>query len=226
MPSEDCRFSAFLYRYRGYILGAIAVALVCAPPSLFPNDFFSGAFDVCELGMDNCSLGILVAVVLYVASALLRVRSRQFIGEHTRGSVHAAEVLVTCGPYSRMRHPLYVSNTGFALGVAFFHLGVSLWIVPFMLVVVAFEIELSRIEDLFLERKFGDMWRAWASKTPAFLPRPCALRSSRDLSCGASCNALVPRTFWQAFFADSSTWLWLLFCNLLLVLRKVAFFYV
>ena len=205
MPSAGLQFSSFLYRFRGYSLGVIAVVLVLFPPSLFPNKYC----------INDCIAGIFIAVPVYVASMFLRVRSRQFIGEHTRGSVHAADVLVTCGPYSLVRHPLYVSNTGFALGIAFFHLGISVWVVPFMSVVIAFEIMLSRIEDRFLEQKFGGTWRAWALKTPAFWPR-----------LGRSSPVLPQRTFWQAFFADSSTWLWLLFCNLLLVLRKLAVLYV
>lgn len=205
MPSEKFDVSALLYRFRGTILGIIAIALVVAPPSLFPEKFY----------INDCVAGILTALPLYILSAFLRVQSRRYIGEHTRGKVHAAETLVTCGPYSRVRHPLYVSNTGFALGIAFFHLGLSPWVVPFVFVVVAFEKALSRIEDRFLERKFGDVWRAWALKTPAFLPR-----------LGESKHVPPQRTFWQAFFADSSTWLWLLFCNLLLVLRKVMVFYV
>ena len=211
MPEARKKFSALLYRFRGYILGVIAVALVVAPPSVFPIDFEKNNFQI-----NDCVVGVLIAILLYLLSAFLRVRSRQFIGEHTRGHVHAAESLVTCGPYSCVRHPLYVSNTGFALGLALFHLGVSLWVVPFVFVVVAFEKALSRIEDRFLERKFGDVWRAWALKTPAFFPR---FRSD-------SKHASAQRTFWQAFFADSSTWLWLFFCNLLLLLRKVAVFYV
>ena len=205
MPDAENKFSALLYRFRGYILGLIAVSLVLVPPRI-----------------NGCAIGIVIAVALYAASAFLRVRTRQFIGEHTRGSVHAADALVTCGAYARVRHPLYISNTGFALGIAFFHLGVSLWVLPFMLVVVAFEIALSRIEDRFLERKFGDVWREWACETPAFFPWP-------RVSCGLardSKHVLPQKSFWQAFFADSSTWLWLLFCNLLLVLRKVAVFYV
>jgi protein-S-isoprenylcysteine O-methyltransferase Ste14 len=205
MPSEKFDVSALLYRFRGTILGIIAVALVVVPPSLFPEKFY----------INDCIAGILIALTLYMFSAFLRVQTRRFIGEHTRGKVHAAETLVTCGPYFRVRHPLYLSNIGFALGIAFFHLGVSLWVVPFVFVVVAFEKALSRIEDRFLERKFGDVWRAWALKTPAFLPR-----------LGESKPVPPQRTFWQAFFADSSTWLWLLFCNLLLVLRKVMVFYV
>ena len=209
--------SSLLYRFRGYILGIIAVALFVFPPSLFPETFC----------INDCIAGILVAVSLYVASAFLRVRTRQFIGEHTRGSVHAADKLVTCGPYSRVRHPLYISNTGFALGVAFFHLGVSLWVLPFVLVVVAFEVALSRIEDHFLEQKFGDTWRAWAAKTAAVLPCWSTSRSScRSDSCCDSEHVPPQRTFWQAFFADFSTWFWIFFCNLLLLLRKMVVFYV
>ena len=169
MPSTKLDVSALLYRFRGTILGVIAVALAVAPPSLFPEKFY----------INNCVAGILIALPLYVFSALLRVQTRRFIGEHTRGKVHAAESLVTCDPYSRVRHPLYISNTGFALGIAFFHLGGSFWIVPFVFVVVAFEVALSRIEDCFLERKFGDAWRAWASKTPAVFPQSRCINAKR-----------------------------------------------
>ena len=229
MPSMDGRFSSLLYRLRGFILGVIAVALVCVSPSTIPEGFCANRFRV-----NNCVAGILIAILLYVASALLRVQSRRFIGEHTRGKIHAADALVTCGPYACVRHPLYISNTGFALGMSFFHLGVSYWIVPFMMVVVAFEIALSKIEDRFLERKFGDTWRAWASVTPAFFPRGEASRfylgheadtQTSDSLCDVR-HVLSQRTFRQAFFADASTWFWLLFCNLLLVLRKVVVFYV
>jgi protein-S-isoprenylcysteine O-methyltransferase Ste14 len=196
-------------------LGLIAIALVITPPCVFSTEIRSG---------------VLIAITLYVVSAFLRVQSRRYIGEHTRGHVHAADALVTVGPYARMRHPLYVSNTGFACGVVFFHLGVSLLVLPFIILIILFEITLARIEDRFLECKFGDTWRAWASKTPAFLPRlkaplsPC--REDSSAFSGDSCANLPQRTVWQAFFADSSTWLWLLFCNLLFVLLKVTDFYV
>ena len=199
----NSKISAVLYRFRGYILGLLAVALVAAPPSLLPKPF----------EFDECVAGFLMAIPLFVASAVLRVRARQFIGEHTRGKVHDADKLVTVGVYSRIRHPLYVSNTGFAVGFTFLHLGVSLWVIPFALAVVLLEVELARIEDRFLENKFGETWRKWASATPAFFPYFIKLPLYRP-----------QRSFWQAFFADRSTWLWLLFCNLVLILRKVVFY--
>lgn len=199
------KVSAFLYRFRGLVLGILAIALVVAPPSFFPERFC----------INECVGGILVAIPLFIASAYLRIRTRQFIGEHTRGKFHDADKLVTVGVYSCVRHPLYISNTGFAVGFTFLHLGVSLWVVPFVLIVVLFEMTLARIEDRFLEGRFGETWRAWARVTPAFFPHFVKLPSSRP-----------QRTFWQAFFADRSTWLWLLFCNLVLVLRKLVVFYV
>ena len=200
----NSKISSFLYRFRGCILGLLAIALVVAPPSLFPKSF----------ELDKCVVGILIAVPLFVASAILRVRARQFIGEHTRGKIHDADKLVTVGVYSRVRHPLYISNTGFAVGFTFLHLGASPWVVPFALVVVTFEVALARIEDRFLEDRFGEAWRAWARVTPAFFPH---LASSTPHP--------TQRSFLSAFFADRSTWLWLLFCNLVLILRKVVVFY-
>ena len=208
--------SAFLYRFRGYILGVLAIALVAAPPSLFPKQFC----------INDCLAGVLVTVPLFVASAFLRVRARQYIGEHTRGKIHDADELVTVGVYSRVRHPLYISNTGFAVGFTYFHLGLSLGVIPFAFAVVLFEVALARIEDRFLERKFGDLWRAWAKKTPAFFPRFKQTLGDGDCDSPVSDSVAPQRTFWQAFFADSSTWLWLMFCNLVLVLRKVVAFYV
>ncbi len=198
------KLSALLYRFRGYILGVLAIALVAAPPSLLPKSF----------AFDKCFVGILIAILLFVASAVLRVRARQFIGEHTRGKIHDADKLVTVGVYSRVRHPLYISNTGFAIGFTFLHLGASLWVIPFALAVVVFEVSLARIEDRFLEGRFGEAWRAWARVTPAFFPH---LASSTPYP--------TQRSFLSAFFADRSTWLWLLFCNLVLILRKVVVFY-
>lgn len=200
------RAKALLYRFRGCILGVMALALFLLPASPFPE----------SLDSENWMLYIMpwsMTALFYLVGVSLRIFSRRYIGEHTRGNVHDAETLVTSGPYSCVRHPLYLSNFMIANGVVFFHLGLSLWVLPFVLLVASFEVSLSRMEDSFLEARFGDEWRNWAEVTPAFWPRV----SGRFPSNGANSEK---RPIWRAFMADASTWMWLAIVNFLLVMLK------
>ena len=197
------KVSDILYRFRGYILALFAVALLACPAAPFPQNYSRMA----EVGP---YIGTLLFYVLGIA---LRIRARQFIGQHTRGSTHEATELVTNGPYAHMRHPLYTSNTYIALGAIFFHLGVSGLFHIFIIAIAFFEYALARAEDRFLEEKFGDTWRAWAQKAPVFPYNPAVLFPKK---------APAPkRTFFQAFKADASTWFWFVFFNLIIVLIKV-----
>ena len=204
--------SQFIYRYRGYILAVLALALLLVPflldarPSADP---FGSALGIAA---------VVLCILCYALGLALRVWARRYIGEHTRGSVHDADSLVTDGPYAYLRHPLYVSNTAFACGLVLLWLGIAPLAAPFVVVVVLFEVALSRAEDRFLEGRFGDAWRAWAKETPLFIPR------FRSLVCGgrnaeraSSHRHLAKRTVWKAFAADASTWAWLLFINFLVL---------
>ena len=167
------------------------------------------------------ALGLAAIVLCLLCNALglvLRVWARRYIGEHTRGSVHDAESLVTGGPYAYLRHPLYVSNTAFACGLVLLWLGIAPLAAPFIVVVVLFEVALSRVEDRFLEGRFGDAWRAWAKETPPFIPRLSGLvGGGRKAERAGSHRHLAKRTRWKAFAADASTWAWLLFINFLVL---------
>nr|MBP7323953.1 hypothetical protein [Deltaproteobacteria bacterium] len=81
-----------------------------------------------------------------------------------------ADSLNTEGMYSVMRHPLYTGNFFVGLGFAlFFHL----WWVS-LVYVGAFWLYYERIvfaEEEFLLKQYGDLFSAWAAKTPAFFPR-------------------------------------------------------
>jgi protein-S-isoprenylcysteine O-methyltransferase Ste14 len=185
-----------LYRFRGYILGALAIALCIMPARQIEI--------ACAPDAPTTT-----AFILCLAGILLRIRTRQFIGEHTRGSSHAADILVKAGPYACTRHPLYISNTLVALSAILFHLGIVPEAVPFALAVVAFEIFLAHAENRFLEGKFGDEWREWK-------PGPiAALRKRHDAPTEPK------RTFFRAFCADWATWTWLLLYYLLLLAKKV-----
>lgn len=205
------KVSPFIYRYRGYILAVMALAMLLLP-------FALDARPADPLGS---ALGLAAIVLCLLCNALglvLRVWARRYIGEHTRGSVHDAESLVTGGPYAYLRHPLYVSNTAFACGLVLLWLGIAPLAAPFIVVVVLFEVALSRVEDRFLEGRFGDAWRAWAKETPPFIPRLSGLvGGGRKAERAGSHRHLAKRTRWKAFAADASTWAWLLFINFLVL---------
>jgi len=200
--------SDILYRFRGYILAVFAVALIACPAAPFPQNFSRMAETGPYFG----------ALLFYALGIALRIKSRQYIGQHTRGSAHSADELVTGGPYAHMRHPLYTSNTYIALGAIFFHLGVSGLFHVFIIAIALFEYALARAEDRFLEQKFGDTWRAWAQKTPMSSADINAILGDKKANSGAS---LPQRTVFQAFKADASTWFWFVFFNLIMVLLKI-----
>ncbi len=81
-----------------------------------------------------------------------------------------ADQLNTTGAYSVVRHPLYVGNFLTMLGVALF---TQVW--WFVVIsVLAFWVYYERImfaEEAYLEAKFGEAFREWTKRTPAFIPR-------------------------------------------------------
>lgn len=199
-----------LYRFRGYILALFAVALLACPAAPFPHV----SLDALALkGGGMTCIPYIGTLLFYILGIALRIRARQFIGQHTRGSTHEANELVINGPYAHMRHPLYTSNTYIALGAIFFHLGVSGPFHIFIIAIVLFEYALAHAEDRFLEEKFGDTWRAWALRTPM------TTANIEALFCRNS-GGSPARTVLQAFRADASTWFWFVFFNLIMVLIK------
>jgi protein-S-isoprenylcysteine O-methyltransferase Ste14 len=89
-------------------------------------------------------------------------------GRNTR--TQRADVLNTTGMYSIVRHPLYLGNFIIWLGISLF---LHLWWIC-VIFILAFWLYYERImfaEEAFLRNKFGDVYTAWAMKTPAFIPR-------------------------------------------------------
>jgi protein-S-isoprenylcysteine O-methyltransferase Ste14 len=176
-----------LYKWRGFILGALTLGLLFTPGSTL-----------------SLMPGIIAATLLLVG-IFLRVFARRSIGEHTRGSVHEAPELMTTGAYSLMRHPLYLSNTMIACAAIVFHLGFSWEAIPFAITLLLFECSLALGEDRFLKKLFGERWTLWASKTWAFLPNPAHFRATEK-----------NRSLFQTLRADTSTWIWIILLALIL----------
>lgn len=81
-----------------------------------------------------------------------------------------ALALNTTGPYSVVRHPLYLGNYLMWLGAS---LVPRAWWLP-LLITLAFALYYERImfaEEEFLRRRFGSAFGEWAKGTPAIVPR-------------------------------------------------------
>ncbi len=179
-----------LYRFRGIVLGFLAVLLWLFPPSE---------------GRIPASVGVLALVGLVV-----RIEARRVIGEHTRGAEQEAPRLVTEGIYSRVRHPLYLSNLCFCYAFVLFHLGLCFESFAFAVLVTLFEYGLSRSEDSFLKKHFGDSFDEWKKAVPMFIPQIREAKTQHPFK----------RPVLAAFFADRWTWFWLAFYTLSLILRR------
>ncbi len=89
-------------------------------------------------------------------------------GRNRQGQM--ADRLNTTGPYSLVRHPLYLANfviwTGLALLTAH-----PWFVILFVLLFALYYERIMFMEEKYLRDKFGDAFMEWGAVTPAFLPR-------------------------------------------------------
>jgi len=89
-------------------------------------------------------------------------------GRNTRKQI--ASSLNREGMYSIVRNPLYLGNSLVLLGISLF---IRLWWFTIIIMLV-FWLYYERIifaEEEFLDESFGDSFKEWAGKTPAFIPK-------------------------------------------------------
>ncbi len=161
-----------LFRWRSYLpLVLLPVFVASFVGFRYPYD--SHAFDLAwEISCFVLSMAGLAVRVFVVGTA-----PRGTSGRNTRRQ--KAQVLNTTGPYSLVRHPLYLGNYLAALGLSFVS---RTWFLP-IIVSLASLLYYERIaarEEEYLEARFGDEFRDWAARVPALIPsfrhyRPPAL---------------------------------------------------
>jgi len=89
-------------------------------------------------------------------------------------SPRADAPLMEEGPYAYLRHPLYAAILLVALGTLTAHCSRAT-----LAAMVGFAVGIAikrRAEDRALEDRFGERWRAYARRVPAFVPRPTRAR--------------------------------------------------
>jgi protein-S-isoprenylcysteine O-methyltransferase Ste14 len=136
--------------------------------------------------------------IVAMAGQVIRLLTIAHVPRKTSGrnrTTQVAESLNTDGAYSLVRNPIYVGNCLTWLGLAALPGSLPLWAI----VAVVFWIYHERViytEESFLEERFGDVFRNWAQRTPAFLPNP---RLWRPPALGFSWRYAIGREF-EGFF--------------------------
>ncbi|HEX9616055.1 MAG TPA: isoprenylcysteine carboxylmethyltransferase family protein [Anaerolineales bacterium] len=120
-----------------------------------------------------------LGALLYFAGLTLYLWGSRTLGEMYKPStafgvqLHAKQRLVTHGPYTFVRHPLYLGLQVAALGGLLVYRN---WTFVFLLLSFAGLFLRARREEQALAAEFGERWEAYARRVPAWIPR---LRRSR-----------------------------------------------
>jgi protein-S-isoprenylcysteine O-methyltransferase Ste14 len=157
-----------VYRLRGVLPVPLAVTVVVLSWRAHIEPGPGGAAVDSALNLVGLGLCLVGAVARFCTIA------RVPAGSSGNSRTLAAPRLNTEGPYAVVRHPLYLANAllvvgllciahtpwAWALGLGYFALTSFL---------------ITRAEEALLARTFGDAWREWAARVPAWVPRVSAL---------------------------------------------------
>ncbi len=144
-------------------------------------------------------LGISIAVT----GELWRLWALGYTGEHTRSSEVSAPELITAGPFSLCRNPLYFGNALNAAGVAAaaggaWPLSVQLlmWFGCALILMVVYGSCIA-VEEKYLQEKFGGAYRVYCQNISRFWP----ILRSRSGKC-------VGKFSWSNLAYERTTLLW------------------
>ncbi len=154
------RFGDFVFKHRDtlpipFIIGAVLILIFTKPTFSTLNA--------------RLSLFVTGGIIILIGESI-RIWAVGYSGSTTRSKKLIADRLVTEGPYSIVRNPLYVGNFLIALGFSL--LANAAVLVP--LVIVYFVIEyypIVRREEYFLLEKFGDTYSLYLRDVPRFFPK-------------------------------------------------------
>lgn len=169
--TQAARIGAVLFRYRGFL--PVPFLLL---PLLVPGQ--------------QTRTGWVAATVFILAGEAFRLAGVSAAGTVTRRRSRDVQRLVTYGIFSWTRNPLYVGNlliwVGFVIGSG------VLWFLPIALLLFAVEYSLIvRYEEGVLESIFGHEYVAYKQRTPRWVPRPPAEKSSGPHDVGEALRSEV-----------------------------------
>ncbi|MEG6508303.1 isoprenylcysteine carboxylmethyltransferase family protein [Methyloligella sp. 2.7D] len=153
-----------LFRYRSFL-----PFLIVPLAAYYFYGFISAAnFESADIVVQHIGLGI------SLLGLALRGFTVGFTPANTSGrntTEQKADELNTTGVYSMVRHPLYTANYIVFAGFLLPFQSLSFFLIATLAFFVYYE-RIAAAEEVFLEGKFGERYRSWAAKTPAFFPNP------------------------------------------------------
>ena len=169
-PSPLVRYGNFLFRYRDAVFPVVLLALLAASRPRWPagSERLDNVLDAVGVGVALLGQALRAGVVGYA-----------YIIRGGKNKQVYAEDLVTGGFFNHSRNPLYVGNLLILLGLLLiwnsplaYAVGVPYFLVGYVAIVAA--------EEVFLRRKFGPEYDAYAARVPRWWPRLRGLRRSLD----------------------------------------------
>ena len=151
-----------LFRWRSYLpLGLLPLVGLSILRSTYP--FGTEAADL---------IWEAFCVTLSLAGVALRIWTVGVAAPGTSGRntrQQKAETLNTTGPYSLIRHPLYLANGIILMGLALFS---HTWFLPPTVAALAlvYYALIAWREEVFLRARFGRVWKEWAERVPRLWP--------------------------------------------------------
>lgn len=190
---------AWLFKWRSYLpLLLIPLFAIALKNSKFIERIF---------GDDIGDLWESIAVIVSFLGLVIRCFTVGYVlrgtsGRNTQSQV--AEMLNTTGMYSISRDPLYLGNFVIMLGVTLF---IQVWWLA-LIVWAGFWLYYERIiftEEEFLRNRFGNVFIAWAQKTPMIIPN---FKNWRKPNPAFSFKTVLRREF-STYFAIVSVYFFL-----------------
>ncbi|MEN6371554.1 MAG: isoprenylcysteine carboxylmethyltransferase family protein [Armatimonadota bacterium] len=133
----------------------IAILLLTKPTLTGGNDRIDEVVDLLGLG-------------IAVMGLVIRVVSRDWKSSHIENG------LVTTGPYSIVRHPMYVASYLVGLGLLII-IGNLVLTLVFTVFYILVHVKIGRREERFLSQKWPEDYKSYKAKVPAVIPFPAAL---------------------------------------------------
>ena len=114
---------------------------------------------------------VMAGVILMLLGEAIRLWGVGYAGFITRTRNVGADVLVTSGPFSLIRNPLYAGNFFISLGACAAFNAFMPWILVIFAGLYALQYHfIVRLEEATLESKFGEVYRRYCSRVPRLFP--------------------------------------------------------